>query len=211
MLFIFKCFIFLCSYCFFPLFVCFSFCELVTFLAITTEFFTWKLIARFLVGHLMDVMNLCYMQYWLQGDTKENFDQHLFLFKAHYYSEKFLEFIKTSEASLLLHVSKICLTMFIIAFDMQSSVFKIIMQSNVAITMEAPFHVNPFIRFWCTSEASHIWQHVFSKFFKLAKIIVIQVLGSVEDERTFSTLSFMKSTLKNHLNEHLNIVVGMYS
>ncbi len=34
------------------------------------------------------------------------------------------------------------------------------------------------------------------------------MLGLVEDERTFSTLSFMKSRLKNHLNEHLHIVVG---
>jgi hypothetical protein len=33
----------------------------------------------------------------------------------------------------------------------------------------------------------------------------------MEDEWTFSTLSFIKSKLENHLNEHLNIDVGMYS
>jgi hypothetical protein len=38
----------------------------------------------------------------------------------------------------------------------------------------------------------------------------MQMLGSMEDEWTFSTLSFMKSKLRNHLNEHLNNVVGMY-
>jgi hypothetical protein len=42
------------------------------------------------------------------------------------------------------------------------------------------------------------------------KIVVIQMLGLVEDERTFSTISFMKSKLRNRLNEHLNIAVGMY-
>ncbi len=45
----------------------------------------------------------------------------------------------------------------------------------------------------------------------MVEIAVIQVLGLVEDEWTFSTISFMKSTLRNHLNEHLNIIVGMYS
>jgi len=43
------------------------------------------------------------------------------------------------------------------------------------------------------------------------KIALIQVLGLVEDEQTFSILSFMKSKLKNCFNEYWNIVVGMYS
>jgi hypothetical protein len=47
--------------------------------------------------------------------------------------------------------------------------------------------------------------------FKLAKIAIMQVLRLVEDEITFSTFSFMKSRLKNRLNEHLHTIVGMYS
>jgi len=67
----------------------------------------------------MDVMSICYLHYWLQGDVEENFGQHLFLFKAHYYFEKILEFVKNFKANLLLHVAKICLTiMFTNAFDM---------------------------------------------------------------------------------------------
>ncbi len=97
------------------------------------------------------------------------------------------------------------------ALDMQSSLFKIIMQFNVAIAMEAPFHVNPLTQLWRTLEASRILWHSFPEFFKLAKIAIVQMLGLVEDDRTFSTFSFMKSKLRNHLNEHLNIVVGMYS
>jgi hypothetical protein len=90
-----------------------------TFLAITIEFFISKLITRFLVTHLMDVMSICYLQYWFQGDVKENFDQHLFLFKTHYYFIKLLELVKTSKASLLLLVAKICLTiMFANALDL---------------------------------------------------------------------------------------------
>jgi len=50
----------------------------------------------------------------------------------------------------------------------------------------------------------------FSQVFELAKIAIVQVLGSMEDERTFSTFSFMKFKLRNYFNEHLNNVVGIY-
>jgi hypothetical protein len=36
-------------------------------------------------------------------------------------------------------------------------------------------------------------------------------VGSMEDERTFSTLFFMESKSKNHLNEHMHMVVGISS
>jgi len=39
----------------------------------------------------------------------------------------------------------------------------------------------------------------------------MQMLESMEDERSFSTLSFMKSKLENYVNNHLYTVVGMYS
>jgi hypothetical protein len=76
--------------------------------------------------------------------------------------------------------------------------------------MEAPFHLNPLTRLSQTLLASHILLHSFPKFLKLVKIVIVQVLGSMEDERTFSTFSFMKSKSREHFNEHLNIVVGMY-
>jgi hypothetical protein len=60
------------------------------------------------------------------------------------------------------------------------------MKSNVVVVMEAPFHVNPLT-----------WLNTFWKFpslygihslsFSLTKITIVQVLGLVEDERTFST------------------------
>jgi hypothetical protein len=55
-------------------------------------------------------MGICYPQYWFQGDIEENFNQQLLLIKAHYCSEKLLEPIKTSKASLPLVVPKICPT-----------------------------------------------------------------------------------------------------
>jgi len=43
----------------------------------------------------------------------------------------------------------------------------------------------------------------------LIELAIIQVITSVEDERTISTLSFVKSKLQNHLARHLNIAICM--
>jgi hypothetical protein len=37
------------------------------------------------------------------------------------------------------------------------------------------------------------------------------MLGSMEDEQTFSTSYFMKSKLRNCLNDQMHAIVGMYS
>jgi len=51
----------------------------------------------------------------------------------------------------------------------------------------------------------------FREWFKVAELAAVQVLGSVEDERTFSTVAFSKSKLRNRLSEHLPACVGVYS
>lgn len=40
-------------------------------------------------------------------------------------------------------------------------------------------------------------------------LCILQVLGSIEDERTFLNVSFMKNKLHNHLTEHLPLVTSM--
>ncbi len=52
--------------------------------------------------------------------------------------------------------------------------------------------------------------HLF-EFIKVAELIVVQIMGFVEDERTFSTLTFMKTRLWNRLCEHLDLVVRMFA
>jgi len=37
------------------------------------------------------------------------------------------------------------------------------------------------------------------------------VVGCVEDDKTLSTINFMKSKLRNHLTTHLDLVVWMYA
>ena len=52
-------------------------------------------------------------------------------------------------------------------------------------------------------------QHGLLEYLKLAEVAIVLVLESVEDERTFSTLSFMKAKLRNRLQTHLSMVVTM--
>jgi hypothetical protein len=40
---------------------------------------------------------------------------------------------------------------------------------------------------------------------------MVQVLGSMEGEKTFNNLAFMKNQLQNHLTTYLDICVCMFS
>ena len=47
---------------------------------------------------------------------------------------------------------------------------------------------------------------------KLVEIPIVQVLGSMEDEHTFSFLSFLNHKTRNKLdNLHLSLVIGMHA
>ncbi len=60
--------------------------------------------------------------------------------KSHYYFEWRLELIKSLEANTPLEIARICPSiLFASVLDLQSNVFKMIMKSNVAIVIEAPF------------------------------------------------------------------------
>jgi hypothetical protein len=85
------------------------------------------------------------------------------------------------------------------------------MKSNVVVAMKAAFHLNPLTQLWWTLKVSCILRHSLLNFFKLIEIATIQMLWLVKVEHTFSTFSLMKLKLKSCLNEHLHIVVGMYS
>ncbi len=61
------------------------------------------------------------------------------LIKACYYFKKLLGPIKTSKASSPLIIAKICPTiLFVSAFNMYYSLYKMTMQFNVVVVMEAP-------------------------------------------------------------------------
>ncbi len=85
------------------------------------------------------------------------------------------------------------------------------MQSNCSSAMLPPHNYNPSTRMWRWMVNNQILKLKMFELFKLVELIIVMVLGSVEDERTFSTLTFMKSKLRNQLTTHLDLVVRMYA
>jgi hypothetical protein len=155
----------------------------------------------FFASYLMDAMGVVYPQYLLQLDAEEDFTKHILFIKGHYCYKRSLV-ARGSISPPILSLG---------AFELQASVFKCTMKANLAATMEPPFLVNPSTKLWCSLSMSHILKHSFPEYFKLAKIATMQVLGSVEDGRTFSTSSLMKSKLRNRLSHDLHTLVKMFS
>ena len=72
-----------------------------------------------------------------------------------------------------------------------------------------PFLENPnengaITRLWNTLSASQYLQEIISEYFKLANLCQTMIFGSVEDERMFSALPFLKSKLRNKLDKHVD-------
>jgi hypothetical protein len=67
------------------------------------------------------------------------------------------------------------------------------MKNQAIVAMQLPLDINPSTQLWHTISSSRILCHNLPKYFKLAKIGSILVLGTMEDERCFSTLNFLKS------------------
>ena len=58
--------------------------------------------------------------------------------------------------------------------------------------------------------ANSLLRHAFLEYFRLATIALTLVLESMEDERAFSTVGFVKEKLHNKLVEHLPLCVKMF-
>jgi hypothetical protein len=71
--------------------------------------------------------------------------------------------------------------------------------------------VNPLTKLWKTFSSSQIFVKKILEYIKLAELVIVQVIGSVEDERCFSTLTFMKTKLQNILTTHVELVIWIFS
>jgi hypothetical protein len=72
---------------------------------------------------------------------------------------------------------------------------------------DCPFDLNPLTRMRHLVTEFHMLVCSFSKYVKLIKLIMMLVVGSVENEKCFFTLIFMKSKLHNMLIAHLSLVL----
>jgi hypothetical protein len=95
--------------------------------------------------------------------------------------------------------------------DIKQFMFKFAMKSNACVAMAKPIDVNLLKHLWRILFDIQIIGFYFLEYFKLAKIAMVQVLDSVEDEQCFSSLAFYKSKLCNRLTTNLRLVVRMFS
>jgi hypothetical protein len=91
-------------------------------------------------------------------------------------------------------------------FDCQQGMFKLTMKSNVTTCMTPPL-----TKMWHVMTTFQIFSFSFPKYVKLAKLAMVQIVGSVEDEKCVSTLAFMMSKLWSRLTTHLPLVVRMFA
>jgi hypothetical protein len=96
--------------------------------------------------------------------------------------------------------------------DLQCSHFKMTMIHNSKVVMrDQENSLNPITRLWHKLTTSPILNHKLSKYMKLTKIAIVQVLGFVENENMFNTFNFMKNQLRNQLSVHLDLCIQFYS
>ncbi len=97
------------------------------------------------------------------------------------------------------------------SFGVQQSMVKMAMKSNVDVVMAKSHDVNPLMPLQCTLWTSIMFTCSCVKYFKLVKIVMVQVLGRVKIEWYFNFLTCCKSKLCNWLLTNLELVVRMCS
>jgi hypothetical protein len=68
---------------------------------------------------------------------------------------------------------------------------------------------NLMIKLWHQLTTNNLFIQHLSKFMQFGEPTIVQIICNVEDEGTFSTLTFMKSKLWNQLARHLDITIYM--
>ena len=163
-----------------------------------------QLSARFPASTLMDALGIVYPQYWLDKHCDSNFDKHIRVLKEQYGTLKPFSTATFPEGTVppILSPSNL---------DFQASLFKNCMKENAVKMLRKPVIINPVTRLWQSLDANSYLRHSLSEYIIIAEIAIVMVMGSVQDERTFSTVSFMKSKLRNRLGTHLPLAVGFKS
>ena len=84
----------------------------------------------------------------------------------------------------------------------QSYSFANIMREQYVV-MENPNEEGVVIKLWKNLGESNQLREVILEYFKLTNLCLTMILGSVEDERVFSTLGFLKSKVRNKLDKKI--------
>jgi hypothetical protein len=69
------------------------------------------------------------------------------------------------------------------------------MLSNAQWVVDQPIDLDILSRFWKKLFSNALLCAYLNEFMQVAILTMVQIMGSMEDERTFSTLTFMKTRL----------------
>jgi hypothetical protein len=75
--------------------------------------------------------------------------------------------------------------------------FKFIIKAQGTKAIADPFDINPIMKLWVTNTNNSLLCQCLSEYMKLVEIILVSILGSMENEHIFSILAFMKDKLHN--------------
>ena len=75
---------------------------------------------------------------------------------------------------------------------------------------ENPFNPGAITRLWKRISQSEVLRTSISEYFKLSDLCQTMILGSVEDERVFSALGFLKSNVRNKLDKNLETCLRLF-
>jgi len=146
----------------------------------------------------MNALGMVYPHYWVATNFETSFPLHLEVIMSFYYVPQ-----RTFNFELLLVVPFDKLK-----FEFQASLFKTTMLHNAfEILKKDGKECNHLRCMWLIVLGFKVLILGISKYMKLAKLTMCQVLGFVEDERCFNTLSFMKGKFCNCLITHLDVCV----
>ena len=166
-----------------------------------------ELDVRFPEVELMNLLGIVFPQYWIEPNCDDLFSLHVKTLHSHFGVACFVNF-GTVDAPVCRQVDPLLDGRLLM---LQMSLFKLTMKSHAHAAMEEPRDENPLTKVWVRIGQNTLMLSRLLEYIKVAEIAIAVVLGSVEDERTFSTLSFMKSKLRNRLGGHMDTCVKLFS
>ncbi len=76
--------------------------------------------------------------------------------------------------------------------------------------MDQKMNLNPMFCLWMKLFTNALLCVMFNKFMKVVELVVVQIMGIVEDEKAFNNMAFMKTSFTINCAKSWTFVVHMY-
>jgi hypothetical protein len=156
-----------------------------------------EIISRFPYDQLLEAMAIVFPQYW-SFNNKEDYRRRLLILIKEFC--KSVEFNGVTINGILDEG----------LLRQQSGTFARTMKHQYQL-MRNPQEEGSATKLWTELKQSTLLREEISEYFKLADLCQTMILGSVEDERVFSALGFLKSKLRNKLDKNLESCLRVYT